>query len=703
MLDIIAQNDDNKISDSPIEDIWDDYYQAFRTEIFYPSNALDSLISVSHLYDSDSSVLVTFILRLPNERRDYRKLSFVLTAQHNHNSVLNMITNSMLESYQSILFNTQKTTKPTEKINVHPKRNSCIQQPQSYTSYINNRVLAPANGERFDHSRYSHRTDELMTDIESDDGSDDDDEIATPLAAESNKSLWSLSSFTSSNSASRTISQNTPLMQAITELDSVASTLESNKKTKKQAKKVRNAINVLSNNSTNLLSVPDTDTIVNTQMKHKSAQRYLDDEVSEFLRQSFTKAPENIVKIPGVKGRPTLKAVATMIRAGTMMRKMITTNSAENYVEDEVTLKHLRSLHQWDFDVFKLSQLTKGRPLYSVVYHMFLKYKLFENLPISRSKFHKFMKELEENYGSNPYHNSTHAADVVHGTVYMMELCKISMYCTPEEILGVILGAACHDFRHPGLTNFFLIKTNDKLSIRYNDKSILESFHLTSTFKLLKNNSCNVLGDLTEEQYRNVRSLMCDLVLATDLAEHQQSLSAFKATFDLKFKDEKIKNDLALIYGTRPDRIMVLKICIKMADVGNAAKPLPLHLTWVKRIMTEFVNMGDREKELGVPISPFCNREAMNVGKCQLGFADFIVMPMFTLFSEYFPEATKCIDIIKGIRSFWLDHPDITEIMYIDELINEQFDEEQDDSIYHNGNISVVRSPTTIAVPVNFE
>jgi len=42
-----------------------------------------------------------------------------------------------------------------------------------------------------------------------------------------------------------------------------------------------------------------------------------------------------------------------------------------------------------------------------------------------------------------------------------------------------------HDFRHFGYNNPFLINSQHKLAIKYNDKSVLENFHVAEAFKII--------------------------------------------------------------------------------------------------------------------------------------------------------------------------------------------------------------------------
>merc|ERR1719329_38627 len=79
---------------------------------------------------------------------------------------------------------------------------------------------------------------------------------------------------------------------------------------------------------------------------------------------------------------------------------------------------------------------------------------------------------------------------------------------------------------------------------------------------------------------------------------------------------------------------MVMKVCLKCADIGHSSKARKLHATWSGMIIEEFFSQGDCERELGYPISPFMNRESENSAKNQVGFFEFIVLPFYETVAE---------------------------------------------------------------------
>ena len=63
----------------------------------------------------------------------------------------------------------------------------------------------------------------------------------------------------------------------------------------------------------------------------------------------------------------------------------------------------------------------------------------------------------------------------------------------------------------------FHITTRTKVAIRYNDKSVLENFHIANIFKPFK-----------PEEYRIMRRRIIEGILATDMKKHQKVIGKIK-------------------------------------------------------------------------------------------------------------------------------------------------------------------------------
>lgn len=67
------------------------------------------------------------------------------------------------------------------------------------------------------------------------------------------------------------------------------------------------------------------------------------------------------------------------------------------------------------------------------------------------------------------------------------------------------------------------------------------------------------------------------------------------------------------------DKAKALSMVLHCADIGHPAKEWNLHYKWTNQLLEEFFRQGDREKELGLPFSPLCDRSGVLVAESQIG------------------------------------------------------------------------------------
>ena len=148
---------------------------------------------------------------------------------------------------------------------------------------------------------------------------------------------------------------------------------------------------------------------------------------------------------------------------------------------------------------------------------------------------------------------------------------------------------------------------------------------------------------MTPEQQKKMRAIVVAMVLATDMTHHFEHVSKFSTKaltcgFDL--------NDKA-------DRLLVLVMTLKMADISNPAKPWPISVQWTRQITDEFYRQGDKERELGLPQSPLMDRNNPAVAKAQMGFIDFIVTPAMEAYVTAFPQLGYVLTDLRRNRRLW--------------------------------------------------
>lgn len=167
----------------------------------------------------------------------------------------------------------------------------------------------------------------------------------------------------------------------------------------------------------------------------------------------------------------------------------------------------MKKITNYDFDIFDLRESTNENELIIVVSHILAKESLFDMLPINNEKFMNFIHKIQDTYTNITYHNKTHGADLAQ-TFYFISTTgdmKKQLELDDWDMLSYIIAGACHDVGHPGFSNVYLIERNDPIAIRYNDISVLENFHVATTFEILNNEKYNIFSELTKTEYKRVR------------------------------------------------------------------------------------------------------------------------------------------------------------------------------------------------------
>ncbi|OQR98034.1 calcium/calmodulin-dependent 3',5'-cyclic nucleotide phosphodiesterase [Achlya hypogyna] len=280
----------------------------------------------------------------------------------------------------------------------------------------------------------------------------------------------------------------------------------------------------------------------------------------------------------------------------------------------------------WNVDIHAISELSNGKPISYVTYVIFERHNMFSFCSVEKHTMINFFWFIDAGYLPNPYHNNCHAADVVNYVEFMISTVDNGFFLTLlniQEVFAAIVAAAIHDFRHPGKSNNFLVKSQHSLAVKYSDSSVLERMHLAESFFLASERDFNIFSGMKPKQYTEVRKAIIEMVLTTDLSVHLQLVGSLKAALLSQNRNDVMDSPM-----------MLMKIIIKCADVGHSSKSTPLHARWSELIIEEFFLQGDEEKELGMEISPFMNRALENSAKNQLGFFEFIILPFFDVVAE---------------------------------------------------------------------
>uniref|UniRef100_G1P5D8 Phosphodiesterase n=1 Tax=Myotis lucifugus TaxID=59463 RepID=G1P5D8_MYOLU len=293
----------------------------------------------------------------------------------------------------------------------------------------------------------------------------------------------------------------------------------------------------------------------------------------------------------------------------------------------------------WDFNIFELETATQKRPLTFLGLKIFTRFGICEFLKCSETTLRLWLQIMEANYhSSNPYHNSTHAADVLHATAYFLCQERIKQALDSVDEAAALIAATVHDLDHPGRTNLFLCNAGSALAVLYNDCAVLESHHAALAFQLTaREDRSNIFKNVERSDYRTLRQAIIDMVLATEMTRHFEHINKFvnsvvKPLAELEESEGSGPNprDVDTMLRSPENRTLIKRMMIKCADVSNPCRPLEQCIEWAARISEEYFSQTEEEKKLDLPVAmPAFDRNTCSIPKSQISFIDYFVTDMY--------------------------------------------------------------------------
>lgn len=137
---------------------------------------------------------------------------------------------------------------------------------------------------------------------------------------------------------------------------------------------------------------------------------------------------------------------------------------------------------------------------------------------------------------------------------------------------------------------------------------MLESHHWRFAISCL--HEAGIFAHFSKEQWAQVEHLLKSLILATDITQQASYLGRFRAT---------LASGRPFSMSLPENRLFILQIALKCADLGNPCRPWALSKRWSEQICSEFYRQGDFEQQLALPVTPICNRYKASMAKIQTG------------------------------------------------------------------------------------
>ncbi|GMH56442.1 hypothetical protein TrRE_jg952 [Triparma retinervis] len=299
-------------------------------------------------------------------------------------------------------------------------------------------------------------------------------------------------------------------------------------------------------------------------------------------------------------------------------------------------------LQHWYYDVHQHTDAE----LYTALIDMFKDRGLLKAFEISEEKLLAFAKEVIKGYTDAPYHNKYHAFDVMHVSYLLLTTCKAGDFLKKIDELCLLVSALAHDVGHDGFNNEFHKKTMSEKAQTYAGHSIQEMNSASMLFRIMEKPEFNFLENLSADERSDARDKMVRMILDTDPTRHYDLIASFS-------------NHLEKQTLTAEELVTTL---LHIADVSNPARPQKIATYWACAVEKEFLRQGDKEKKLGLEVSPFMDRNEANTAFMELRFIDYVVAPAFHALSDFLPLVNEfCVSRLDVNRKQWREHLETVE------------------------------------------
>lgn len=301
--------------------------------------------------------------------------------------------------------------------------------------------------------------------------------------------------------------------------------------------------------------------------------------------------------------------------------------------------------HQYDLEMFSFDDINMTDSetcLMSV--RMMLDFDLLKKFHIPHKKMCQFILTVKKNYRCVTYHNWRHAFNVAQVMYTLLSAGQMLSWFSDLESLIMLVGCLCHDLDHRGTNNTFQLKTESPIATLYGT-STMERHHFDHSVMILKSEGCNIFDSLNNDDYKLAMKMLEDLILSTDLALYFQKREAFQHQVETHTADWTQFESREVLRG------MMMTAC----DVSAITKPFDVQQRIAELVASEFFQQGDIERtEFSSEPTPMMDRQKHGeLPKMQVGFIDFVCLPLYKVFYHINPLLKPLYDGVIDNRKNW--------------------------------------------------
>ena len=164
---------------------------------------------------------------------------------------------------------------------------------------------------------------------------------------------------------------------------------------------------------------------------------------------------------------------------------------------------------------------------------------------------------------------------------------------------------------------------------------------------MMKGASCDILAPLNGGDRKQVRKIIVDAIIGTDMAFHKQHIDDMAKLQSLDMDESAVREEL-------------LAGLVHLCDVGASTYEWTESTRWARMITTEMHAQVELERANGLPRTAFMDlgddaTVTTTLAKGQVGFISFVLVPFFGMFPPHIPEIQAYVDELKANKEKWAE------------------------------------------------
>jgi cGMP-dependent 3',5'-cyclic phosphodiesterase len=255
----------------------------------------------------------------------------------------------------------------------------------------------------------------------------------------------------------------------------------------------------------------------------------------------------------------------------------------------------------------------------------------------------RFVLMVKKGYRDPPYHNWLHAFAVTHFCYLLLKNIKWEKFITNIEAFALFLACLGHDIDHRGTTNSYQKVSGSALADLYSSEgSMLERHHYAQTQSIINTAGCDILMNLSTEDYATTLDIIQILILGTDVAEHLKAVEQMERMASEGYDQTKVEH-----------RLLLLRLLMTACDLSDQTKNFKNSRMIAECIYSEFFCQGDLEKRMGTDPGELMDRDKAVIPTLQINFLDSVALPVYRILSKILEETKIVLDAVENNRQMW--------------------------------------------------